>query len=378
MNNKQVLTLHCLECNWQVQVTNGTPVSALRSDCLICKGNVGIHSGILALKESDDEGTEIIQDDMESPTFLPEYTIDSRIIEGLVEPEESDESFLIDSFVNRITPLVLAAKVVAKLKQKNIDNDDSGSDIESILDEFAEQGIALRNYIRKHEQELGISGKRASGRLSVGFPEEGSKSLKVFVNTFLGGEHGLAKKLGAIRESDDDIELTTSSKHLLDMKVLERINDVKLKKHGKGIREVFLPEWYTSEDVKKILTFINERAQSETGWMQEILGQASRPGGRTHSDIMKWEHRMLLEGKSPRKWKYSDLSDSESENELFDEDFYKNDKLAKEIHYTLKGTLNRLKELGLIYSFKKGRQTYYRPTNLGFHWVQEWDRNEMN
>ena len=91
-----------------------------------------------------------------------------------------------------------------------------------------------------------------------------------------------------------------------------------------------------------------------------IWVKLSRPSGRTPREIMQWEYSMLLEGKSKRKWKNPAMLESDSDEDLFDDDFYKQDKLANEIKNTLKGTLNRMKELGLLYSFKKGRQTYYR------------------
>lgn len=383
MRPPQGLTLYCLECDWQIQVAEGTPVSALRSDCVVCKANIGIRSESMPLKKPQSESqaitpTPVILNKLgelpeDPPSFL--RTLDNRVLDNLVDPGDSDEYFLIDSFVSRITPLILAAKVVADLKSKSMDDANQETDMETILNEFADQGVTLRNYIRKHEENLGIIGERASGKLSVGFPEEGSKSLKFFVNTFLGGEHGLAKKMGAIQEKNDEVELTTASKNLLNITVFERLSDVKMRKHGKGVREVYLPDWYNDKDVHMILTFIQERAQSEIAWMQDILGQASRPGGRTPREIMQWEYGILLEGKSERKWRYPAVAESNSDDD-FDDDFYKQDKLANEIKNTLKGTLNRMKELGLLYSFKKGRQTYYRPTDLGSHWIQEWDRED--
>ena len=380
------LTLYCLECDWQVQVAEGTPVSALRSDCLLCKANVGIRSEPMSLDESHSKSVDIAPAPTtlnmmgklpeDTPSFLPIFNHDERVIQNLIEPGESDDQFLIDSFVSRITPLVLAAKVVAELNRKSMDDDDQETDMETILNEFADRGVALRNYIRQQEENLGIVGERASGKLSVGFPEAGSKSLKFFVNTFLGGEHGLAKKMGAIQEKNDEVKLTTAAENLLKITVFERLDEVKMKKHGKGVREVYLPDWYNDKDVRMILTFIQERAQSEIGWMQDILGQASRPGGRTPREIMQWEYGILLEGKSERKWRAPAVAESNSDDDLFDDDFYKQDKLANEIKNTLKGTLNRMKELGLLYSFKKGRQTYYRPTDLGIHWINKWDRDD--
>ena len=375
MSPPQGFTLYCLECAWQVQVAEGTPVSALRSDCLVCKANVGIRSEPIPLKEAPREHPVKAADKVTEPSFLPIFKHDDRVMQNLIEPEESDDQFLIDSFVSRITPLVLAAKVVAELNRKSMDDNDQETDMETILNEFADQGVALRNYIRQHEENLGIIGERASGKLSVGFPEEGSKSLKFFVNTFLGGEHGLAKKMGAIQEKNDEVKLTKAAENLLNITVFERLEDVEMKKHGKGVREVYLPDWYNDKDVNMILTFIQERAQSEIGWMRDILGQASRPGGRTPREIMQWEYGILLEGKSERKWRSPAVAESSSDDD-FDDDFYKQDKLANEIKNTLKGTLNRMKELGLLYSFKKGRQTYYRPTDLGSHWIQQWDRED--
>lgn len=379
MSPIQGLTLYCLECEWQVQVAQGTPVSALRSDCLICKANVGIRSEGIKPKKTQMEPPQINHPNIiNEPSFLPIFKHDDRVMQNLVDPGESDDQFLIDSFVSRITPLVLAAKVVAELKRKSMDDSSQETDMETILNEFAEQGVALRGYIRKHEENLGIIGERASGKLSVGFPEEGSKSLKFFVNTFLGGEHGLAKKLGAIQEEDNEVNLTTAATSLLDIDIFTRLGDVQMKKHGRGVREVFLPDWYTENDVKKILDFIRERARSEIGWMQDILGQASLPGGRTPRQIMQWEYNMLLENKSKREWKHPVASESKLDDDFFDDDFYNHDKLATEIKNTLKGTLNRMRELGLLYSFKKGRQTYYKPTNLGSHWSKEWDSIDIN
>ena len=66
-------------------------------------------------------------------------TLDNRVLDDLVDPGDSDEYFLIDSFVSRITPLILAAKVVADLKSKSMDDANQETDMETILNEFADQ-----------------------------------------------------------------------------------------------------------------------------------------------------------------------------------------------------------------------------------------------
>ncbi len=154
MSPIQGLTLYCLECEWQVQVAQGTPVSALRSDCLICKANVGIRSEAITPKKTQMEPPQVSHPDITNePSFLPIFKHDDRVMQNLVDPGESDDQFLIDSFVSRITPLVLAAKVVAELKRKSMDDSSQETDMETILNEFAEQGVALRSYIRKHERK---------------------------------------------------------------------------------------------------------------------------------------------------------------------------------------------------------------------------------
>jgi len=50
-------------------------------------------------------------------------------------------------------------------------------------------------------------------------------------------------------------------------------------------------------------------------------------------------------------------------------------RLEKKIIATIPGTLSRMKELSLIFQFKRARQTFYKATKSGRKWVANWDRD---
>ena len=86
MSSIQGLTLYCLECEWQVQVAQGTPVSALRNDCLVCKANVGIRSEAIVTKKNQIEPQVSNLDITNEPSFLPIFKHDARVMQNFGRP----------------------------------------------------------------------------------------------------------------------------------------------------------------------------------------------------------------------------------------------------------------------------------------------------
>jgi hypothetical protein len=338
----------------------GTPVSALRENCPQCEAPIGIRSTPQPEIETGKTEQMPALDDIGS-AFTPSY---STPYQGdLVQADMGNQQMLIDSFINRITPLVLAAQLVANLEQQSADLSER-----SVLDQFVEEGTKLRQYIQRHEDALGIG---RGSRLSVAYPEVG-KSSNQFIRAFFGGPEsdGLAQKMGIIVTLNSQMKLTDASTPLLEISI-PRVPE--LVGHGAGRTAATLPVWYTDDDVGLMLKFIEDRAAAEVKWMLELIGRMQNPGRGTPRLLLNDEYNDILEGKSPRNWRHPPTEITDDDGDEFDEEFIKNDKLASNIRATLKGTLSRMKELGLIYSYKKGRTTFYKPTELGYRWRDRWD-----
>ncbi|SVD32763.1 uncharacterized protein METZ01_LOCUS385617, partial [marine metagenome] len=83
--------------------------------------------------------------------------------------------------------------------------------------------------------------------------------------------------------------------------------------------------------------------------------------------------RELREGQD-RRWfgRGSDVplvtvmrSENASEEEI-------QERLYAKISATIGGTLSRMKELSLIFKFKRARKSYYKSTKSGKEWVRRW------
>ena len=359
MNCGNGFTIHCSECDWDLRIPEGIPVSALRENCPDCEAPIGIHSTPQPEIETGKAGQIPAPEDIGSAfttTFSTPYQ------GALVEADMGNKQMLIDSFINRFTPLVLAAQIVANLEQQSADLSE-----DSVLDQFIEEGTKLRQYIQRHEDHLNIG---RGSRLSVAYPEVG-KSTTQFIRAFFGGpeSEGLAQKMGAIITINSQMRLTDASRPLLEIDIPSKPTMVE---HGSGRRTTTQPVWYSEDDITQILTFIKERATAEVRWMLDLMGRMQNPGRGTPRSLLTDEYDDILEGNSPRNWSYPPTEKFDDEGDEFDEAF-KNDKLANKIRATLKGTLSRMKELGLIFSYKKGRTTYYKPTELGYRWRDRWD-----
>ena len=121
--------------------------------------------------------------------------------------------------------------------------------------------------------------------------------------------------------------------------------------------------------------------------MKFVLSQTEAYAGADARDIVNKEIENVRSRKSPSsRWKNQD---GESINEFIDrisksaEDLQEEDReqlilemLEKRISPTVASTLGRLKELGLVVPYRRGRFLYYKSTDLGKNWIKEFDKHD--
>lgn len=391
------LELHCPSCDWTILLPDGTPISAIKSECDKCSAPTQIRQSEFEVLGRKPQFYDIPTNQLEAiPVdeepeqanfdFLP--TLSSEVIENLVleeSPDPSSDMRTISGFVNRITPVILAAQVLAEMMEE-------GTDVEgeSAVAKFANTSVNYRKALSDIEEKHNLS---RGMRLSHGFPEDDEKSIERFTRAYMGADtsgniregSGLTQKLGLITlgtdvdDSEDVVflRLTEAAKSALPIRIFSEpeIDSEKHRAAGKG--QVTLPRWLSRNDVSVILSLIQERSNAEQKWMHDLLGWINTSyEGRTTSELIDLEiERELKQLPTNRRWFNRDRNVS-LVKEMEDEDATSEEireKLHKKIRTTLTGTLARMKELSLIFQFKRGRQSYYKSTKSGNNWVKKWD-----
>ena len=121
--------------------------------------------------------------------------------------------------------------------------------------------------------------------------------------------------------------------------------------------------------------------------MKSVLSQTEGYTGADARHIINKEIEYVRSRKSPSsRWKNQNGESihevidriSESGKDLQEEDREQLifDMLEKRISPTVASTLGRLKELGLVVPYRKGRFLYYKSTVLGQFWTQEFDKHD--
>ena len=333
--------------------------------------------------------------------FMPESITDEEVSQFIREsfPESNDmETELISDRINRLAPLYLAATVLADMKKQGIDTTEK-----NFISEFGSIGREYRKALRELENEAGIG---RGLRLSDGFPQDESQDtdnmhLRTWTRMYVGasndmtlGSDGLAQKLGVLdidenERSEDNERLITLGPSSSDIVGVELPKSVTIKTHKlfSDTKIVDLPEWFDRNDVDRIMHFLIENAKEEVRWMKFVLSQTEAYTGADARDIVNKEIENVRSRKSPSsRWKNQD---GESINEFIDrisksaEDLQEEDReklildmLEKRISPTVASTLGRLKELGLVVPYRKGRFLYYKSTDLGKNWIKEFDKHD--
>ena len=328
--------------------------------------------------------------------FMPESITDEEVSQFIREsfPESNEmETELISDRINRLAPLFLAATVLADMKKQGIDTTEK-----NFISEFGSIGRQYRKALRELENEAGIG---RGLRLSDGFPQDESEHLRTWTRMYVGasndmtlGSDGLAQKLGVLdideeeRSEDNEplIALGPSSSDIVSVELPKSIT-IKIHKLFRETKIVKLPEWFDKNDVKRIMSFLIENAKEEVRWMKSVLSQTEGYTGADARDIVNKEIEYVRSRKSPSsRWKNQngepihEVIDriSESGKDLQEEDREQLifDMLEKRISPTVASTLGRLKELGLVVPYRKGRFLYYKSTDLGQFWTQEFDKHD--
>ncbi len=383
--------LSCANCGWSMHLPVGTPVSVLRSDCPECQAGVTIEQTAslgAAIRDSAVAPSGPLEEDSEIGfDFLPP-SIGKQEIEVLdyAETPESTElqTKTISGFVNRITPIVLASQVIASMMRSGVS---MGG--EEVLDRINETSVSYRRALQQIEDEYDV---RRGARLSDGFPEDDEKSIRRFSRTYMGADPskgtftegaGLGQQLGLVEleysqegESESvDIRLTEAGKKTLSIELYREPVLEKEEHKAAGAGQVSLPRWLSKDDVERVVNIIETRSNAEYLWIRFLLEQIDAVAmGLTSEDLTNREiERELREGQD-RRWfgRGSDVplvtvmrSENASEEEI-------QERLYAKISATIGGTLSRMKELSLIFKFKRARKNYYKSTKSGKEWVRRW------
>lgn len=337
--------------------------------------------------------------------FMPE-SISGEEVEQFIHdsfPESNEmETELISDRINRLAPLYLAATVLVDMKKQGIDATEK-----NFISKFGSIGRQYRKALRELENKAGIG---RGLRLSDGFPpdeEDGStekerknaaEHLRTWTRMYVGasndmtlGSDGLAQKLGVLdidekERSEDNEPLITLGPSSSGIVSVDLPKSIKINTHKlfAETKIVDLPEWFDENDVDRIMCFLIENAKEEVRWMKFVLSQTEGYTGADARDIVNKEIENIRSRKSPSsRWKNQD---GESINDVIDrtaEDLQEEDReqlildmLEKRISPTVASTLGRLKELGLVVPYRKGRFLYYKSTNLGKNWIKEFDKQD--
>ena len=326
------------------------------------------------------------------PKSVSREEVEKFIADSFPESNEM-ETELISDRINRLAPLYLAAAVLADMKKQGIDTTEK-----NFISKFGSIGREYRKALRELENEAGIG---RGLRLSDGFPQDESEHLRTWTRMYVGasndmtlGSDGLAQKLGVLdidekERSEDNERLITLGPSSSDIVGVELPKSVKINTHKlfRDTKVIDLPEWFDRNDVDRIMHFLIENAKEEVRWMKFVLSQTEAYAGADARDIVNKEIENVRSRKSPSsRWKNQD---GESINEFIDrisksaEDLQEEDReqlildmLEKRISPTVASTLGRLKELGLVVPYRKGRFLYYKSTDLGKGWIKEFDKHD--
>jgi len=333
--------------------------------------------------------------------FMPE-SISGEEVEQFIHdsfPESNEmDTELISDRINRLAPLYLAVTVLADMKKHGIDATEK-----NFISKFGSIGRQYRKALRELENEQGIG---RGLRLSDGFPQDESEDknnmhLRTWTRMYVGasndmtlGSDGLAQKLNVLdidekERSEDNEPLITLGPSSSDIVSVELPKSVTIKTHKlfRDTKMVDLPEWFDNNDVKRIMNFLIENAKEEVRWMKFVLSQTEAYSGADARDIVNKEIENVRSRKSPSsRWKNQDgesINDvigriSKSAEDLQEEDREQLifDMLEKRISPTVASTLGRLKELGLVVPYRRGRFLYYKSTELGKSWIKQFDKHD--
>ena len=367
----------CGKCDWSMEVPAGTPEEILRNDCPKCS------SPIFFEDQMEDLGSDFFD-------FLPQ--LKDEEIAGLELTEDREVSTIseldrktISGFVNRWSPMILGAQILAEMMASGVEL--KGEDV---IDKFTDTGTSYRRALREIEDRHGIP---RGSRLSDGYPEQDEKAIRRFARTYMGADptkgtftegSGIGQEMGLVAldyaqnngEEVVTLKLTEVGSEALKIR-LYRDPELETETHkAAGAGSVVLPRWLDEGGINRIFEIIRSRSNAEYLWIKFLLQQInSSIRGLTIADLVSREiEREMSEGQTKRWFRRGadvDIFTSMSKENASIEEIEV--ELEKKIISTITGTLGRMKELSLIFQFKRARQTFYKVTKSGRNWVSRWD-----
>jgi len=371
--------LYCNKCNWECTLPINFDIKLINKICLECD-------------------SEAIIKNINKEANLSEFDFLSKIVDIDNKRETLDliknpnilklDEKPISGFVNRWSPLIFIPRIIYEMMEKGRE-----LNAKDVLEEFITKSLDYREFLKKIEKENNIP---RGFRLSDGFPTEEKKSIKRFSRTYLGADPskelfseraGLSQEMGfitlnySIENEQELVKLGLTEVGFEALKInLHYTTSLEVTIHKPvGASEVKLPKWFDKNDISRIFQILQSRSKSEYAWIQFLLKQmAASVRGLTVADIVNKEiEREMTEGQTNR-W-FERGSNTPLISKMEDDDMDREDIeeiLEKKILSTITGTLGRMKELSLIFNFKRARQTFYKATPQGKDWAKKWDSED--
>ena len=289
-------------------------------------------------------------------------------------------------FVNRITPLFVLTQMIGDIQSNG------SADLESVIVNWHKTSDSIRNHLRTHEDSLGAG---RGERLSDGFPSADPLAdgpMKISLRNALGTNgryllenRGWLQKLGLVERIDSTtLCLTELSQKVMDMPDLRKVL-LEATPQVQGDQPplvVFIPE----KVAEQILDLLAELMPDEFAFVIDILQQINQEDGvlgwnsnnyapmivdqslkgQFHS---RWMHHdgttPLLEMYLNKGYKFKADKKRKGKSKIRDPEEFATNRLLKHVNSTLGGQLSRLKELGLIYPVRVGREKNFHLTDFG-------------
>jgi len=290
-------------------------------------------------------------------------------------------------FVNRLTPIFVLTQLIGDLGEKECQLSD-------VVNKWMESSQLIREHLQETEEMIGL--KRGE-RLSDGFPafsgNEIGGPMKIFLRNALGtdGHHMLENrgwlfKLGIVeRLSPTTLRLSDMSESILTLPNLKStLFDQEPRLEGQyPPMAVFIPQDVAIQFVEiikqlmvdefqwmlEILSHVNNASQGVGSWNSNTYANtvvassvAGHPNTRwIHHDNVTPLYQMYLD----KGYRFSKDKKRKPEKRVKDPNLFAQDRLLNHVNSTLGGLLSRLKELGLIYPVRMGREKNFIITDFG-------------
>ena len=384
------MILFCSSCDWRKVIppsdvaNEGTEVTLDQSDlnCPDCSSKTKIASSIVHVEASYSDEDKYVGPPGELNIDISEWA----------DEIELQEDVTLSTYVNRVVPLVVVARIIADIEYRDKFGETSHRELIDYLDKA---GVELRKLFEQVEErtmkETG-SEINVGQRASLGFPKDDETARRRFLRSYIGGNlgddslgatmnhdgdllvnadgevefHGEMQKLGLMQvTSDGKIELTDRTKVMMSIDPLPRRNTVEIEAHEIGEYVIEAPKWFEDLDSRELAKAIAAASEREMHWMERIMTRI-RNSHCDHGDLAKAEVKRIIMGDQV----CCDHWEIEIPVSLTDEE---EKRLERRIYRDLSSTLGRMRELRLILPVKRGRRISYRVSRgIGMPLLNKW------